>query len=103
MIINMIKNIGKITYPPNNTLIFGETHTVWNIGEKEDISVNQITDENLPEVSHVFIAEHYSGSCVGETMVWEHEFPGSFALALARLLTFDYEMSFEDWEPPKYK
>lgn len=98
----MIKNIGKITYPLNNPLIFGETQTVWNVGETEDLSVNQITDVDLPEVSHVFIAEHYAGNCVGETMVWKHEFPGSFALALARLLTYDYEIQFEDWEPPKH-
>lgn len=99
----MIKNIGKSIYPPNNTLIFGETQSTWTVGKQEDLSVNKITDKDIPGVCHMFIAELYAGSCVGETMVWEHEFSGSFALALARLLTYDYEISFVEWEPPKYK
>ncbi len=99
----MIKNIGETAYPSNNTLIFGETQRTWTIDEQGNLSVNKITDKNIQDVFHVFIAEHYAGNCVGETMVWKHEFPGSFALAVARLLTYDYEISSDDWEPSKYK
>lgn len=98
----MFKNIGKSIYPTNNTLIFGETQSTWT-DVQGNLSVNKITDKDIPGVSHVFIAEHYAGSCVGETRVWEHEFSSSFALAVARLLTYDYEISFEDWEPPTHK
>lgn len=99
----MITNIRKITYPLDNPSPFGETQTSWDLGEDEDLSVNTITDNDMPGVAHVFIAEHYAGNCIGETMVWEHELPGSFALAVARLLMYDYDISFPDWEPPKYK
>ena len=99
----MFKYIGKSIYSSNNTLIFGETQYTWTADEQGNLSVNKITDNDLSGVAHIFIAEHYAGNCVGETIIWEHEFLGSFALAVARLLTYDYEISFEDSEPPKHK